>query len=64
MPQTGMILSLNQRLCGLLMVSRFIENGLEGVGSSTRTMLDRLSGVRKNVGDQLCLICMSSGEIW
>ena len=47
------ILSLNQRLCGLLMVYRVVKNGLDGVGSRTQT-----------VGDKLCLICMSSGEIW
>ena len=27
-------------------------------------MMDRLLGVRKNVGDQLCLVGMSNGEIW
>ena len=59
-----MILILNQRLCGLLMVYSVIEKGLDGVGSRTQTMVDHLSGMRKNLGDQLCLIFMSSGEIW
>ena len=48
-----MILSLNQRLCGPLMVYRVVENGLDSVGSRTRTVVDHLSGVKKNVGDQL-----------
>ena len=62
--QNGMIPSLNQRLCGILMVKRVIENGLDGVGSRTQTVVDRFSSVRKSMGDQLYLIGMSSGEIW
>ena len=54
-----MSLNLNQMLCGLLMVYKVIENGLDDVGLMTQTMVVRLLGVRKNVGDQSCLICMS-----
>ena len=57
--EIGMILSLNQRLYGLLMVYRVVENSLDGVGARIRTVVGHLLGVRKNVGDQSCLICMS-----
>ena len=59
-----MSLSLSQRLCGLLMVWRVIENGLNGVGSRTRTMVDHLLGMKKSVGDQFCLVDRSGGVIW
>ena len=49
--QIDMILSMNQRPCVLLMVQRVVKNGLNGVGSRTRTVMDHLSGMRKNVGD-------------
>ena len=62
--QIDMILSLNQMFCGLLMLCRVIKNGLDGVGSTTQTVVDHLSGVRKSVGDQLCLVGMLGGEIW
>ena len=52
-------LNLNRRSCRLLMVLKFIENGLNVVGLMTQTVVVRLLGVRKNVGDQSCLICMS-----
>ena len=46
------------------MVWRFVENGLDGVGSKARIVVDRLLGARKSVGDQLCLVGRSGGEIW
>ena len=64
MAQIDMIMSPSQRLCGLMMVYRVIENGIDGVGSRTQTMVDRLLGVKKSVGDQLCLVGISHGEIW
>ena len=57
--QTDISLNLNQRLCGLLMVWKVIENGLDDVGLMTRTMVVCLLGMRKSVRDQLCQICMS-----
>ena len=39
------------------MVSMVLVQGLEPEA-------DHLSGVRKNVGDQLCLVGGSGGEIW
>ena len=62
--QIDMILSQIQRLCGLLKVYRVIKNGLDVVGSRTQNVVDRLSGVRKSMGGQLCLVGMSNGEIW
>ena len=41
------------------MVSKVTNNGLNDVGLMTQTVVVRLLGVRKNMGDQLCLICMS-----
>ena len=61
--QTNMGLNLNQRLCGLLMVCKVIKNRLNGVGSMSRMVVVHLLGVRKSVGDQLCLVGRSSGEI-
>ena len=59
-----MTLSLSLSLCGLLTMYRFIENDLDGVGSRTQTMVDHLLGMKKSMGDQLCLVVMSGGEIW
>ena len=59
-----MVLSLSQRLCGLLIVYRVIENGLDGVGSRTRNVVDRILGMRRSMGDQLCLVGRSNGVIW
>ena len=56
---TDMGLNLNQRLCGLLIVQKFIKNGLDNVGLMTRIVAVRLLGVRKSVRDQSCQICMS-----
>ena len=52
--QIDMGLHLIQRLCGLLMVWEFVENGLDGVGSMSRIVVVRLLGMRKSMGDQLC----------
>ena len=57
--QTDMSVNLNQRLCGLLMVWKVIENGLDDVGLMTRTVVVRLLGMRKSVRDQSYLFCMS-----
>ena len=52
--QTDMVLNLNQRLCGLLMVWEVVENGLDDVGLMTRIVVVHLLGMRKSVRDQLC----------
>ena len=57
--QTNMGLNLNQRLCGLLMAWKVVENGLDDVSLMTRTMVVHLLGMRKSVRDQSCQICMS-----
>ena len=61
--QIDMNLSLSHRLCGHSMMWRVIENGLDGVGSRTQNVVDHLLGMRKSMGDQLCLVGRSGGEI-
>ena len=52
--QTDMVLNLNQRLCGLLMVWEIAENSFDGVGFMSQMVVVHLLGVRKSTGDQLC----------
>ena len=56
--QNDMGLNLNQRLCGLLMEYKVINNGLDDVSLMTHTVVVRLLGVRKSVRDQSYHICM------
>ena len=52
-------LNQNQRLCGPLMVWDITENRFDGADRVFRMVVFHLSGVRKSVEDQLCLlVCM------
>ena len=64
MAQIYVILCLIQRLCDPLMVWRVVKVCLDDVGSRTQTVVDRLLGVKKSVGDKLCLVGISNGVIW
>ena len=54
--QTDMGLNLNQSLCGLLMVWKVIENGLNDFSLMTHTVVVCLLGVRKSMRDQILSI--------
>ena len=53
--QIGMNLSHIQRLYGLMMVKKVVENDLDDGDLKTQTEVDRLLGVRKSMVDQWCL---------
>ena len=49
----------NQRLCGPLMVWDIAETSFDGTDQVFQMVVVLLSGMRKNVEDQLCsLLCM------
>ena len=54
--QIDMGLNKNQKLCGPLMVWEITKNGYDGADLVFRIVVVRLSGVRKSMEDQLCLI--------
>ena len=53
---TDMGLNQNQRLCGLLMVWEIAENVFDSADRVFLMVVVHLSGMRKSMEDQLCLI--------
>ena len=49
-----MSLNLNERMSGLLMVWKVVENGLDDVDLMTHNVVFFLLGMRKSMRDQLC----------